>query len=163
VSWHSILQYIVALSTIEAEYMTMTEAMKEAIWLQGLVDDLGIDQDLLKINCDSMTAIYLAKNQVYMQGRSTLTLSSTLFGRFLLKVTLSYKRFTERRIARICLPRWFREWNLHIVKSCSIFFQLLELGGARLDKLQMAWSGKVRRQPHRCSHFELIGTVLSSA
>ena len=43
----------------------MTEAMKEAIWHQELLDDLGIDQDLLKINCDSMSAIYLAKNQVY--------------------------------------------------------------------------------------------------
>ena len=45
--------------------MAMTEAMKEAIWFQGLLDDLGVDQDLLKINCDSMSAIYLAKNQVY--------------------------------------------------------------------------------------------------
>jgi len=45
--------------------MAMTESMKEAIWLQELLDDLGIDQDLLKINCDSMSAIYLAKNQVY--------------------------------------------------------------------------------------------------
>ena len=45
--------------------MSMTKAMKEAIWLQELLDDLGIDQDLLKINCDSMNAIYLAKNQVY--------------------------------------------------------------------------------------------------
>jgi len=45
--------------------MTMTEAMKEAIWLQELLDDLGIDQNMLKINCDSMSAIYLAKNKVY--------------------------------------------------------------------------------------------------
>ena len=45
--------------------MGMTEAIKEAIWLQGLLDDLGIDQDLLKINCDSMSAICLAKNQIY--------------------------------------------------------------------------------------------------
>jgi len=36
VSWRSILQSTVALYTIEAEYMTMTEVMKEAIWLQGL-------------------------------------------------------------------------------------------------------------------------------
>ena len=43
----------------------MTEAMKEVIWLQGLFDDLGIDQDMLKINCDSMSAINLTKNQVY--------------------------------------------------------------------------------------------------
>ena len=45
--------------------MAMTEAMKEAIQLQGLLDDLGIEHDLLKINCDSMSAIYLVKNQVY--------------------------------------------------------------------------------------------------
>jgi len=30
-----------------------------------LLDDLGIDQDLLKINCDSLSAIYWVKNQVY--------------------------------------------------------------------------------------------------
>ena len=45
--------------------MALTEAMKEAIWLQGLLDNLGIDQDLLKINCDNKSAIYLVKNQVY--------------------------------------------------------------------------------------------------
>jgi len=45
--------------------MTMTNAMKEAIWLRGLLDNLGIDQDLLKINCDNMSVIYLVKNQVY--------------------------------------------------------------------------------------------------
>jgi len=45
--------------------MVMTEAMKEGIWLQELLNDLGIDQNLLKINCDSMSAIYLAKNQLY--------------------------------------------------------------------------------------------------
>ena len=47
------------------EYMAMTEAMKEAIWLRRLLDDLGIEYDLLKINCDSMSVIYLAKNQAY--------------------------------------------------------------------------------------------------
>ena len=33
--------------------------------LQGWLDDLGVDQDLLKINCDSISAIYLGKNRVY--------------------------------------------------------------------------------------------------
>jgi len=65
VSWRSILQSTIALSTTEAEYVAMTEVMKETIWLQELLDDLRIDQDLLKINCDSMSAIYLAKNHVY--------------------------------------------------------------------------------------------------
>ena len=64
VSWHFILHSTVILSTTEAEYIALTEAMKRAIWLQRLLDDLRIDQDLLKINCDSMSAIYLAKNKV---------------------------------------------------------------------------------------------------
>jgi len=65
VNWRSILQSTVVLSTTEVKYIAMMEATKEAIWLQGLLDDLGIEQDLLKINCDSTSAIYLAKKQVY--------------------------------------------------------------------------------------------------
>jgi len=51
-----------ALSMIEAEYMALIEAVKKAIWLQGLMDDWGIDQDVLKVHCNSLSAIYLAKN-----------------------------------------------------------------------------------------------------
>ena len=64
VSWRSTLQSTIALSAMEAEYMAMTKAMKEAQF-QGLLDDLRIDQDLSKINCDSLSAIYLTKNQIY--------------------------------------------------------------------------------------------------
>ena len=65
VSWRSILQSIIAMSTIEAEYMVMMEVMKEIIWFQKLLNDLGIDKDLFKFNCDSMSDIYLVRNQVY--------------------------------------------------------------------------------------------------
>ena len=74
VSWCSILQSTITFSTTkgeymamttEGEYMAMTKAIKEAIWLQGLLDDLGIEQDMLKINCNIMSAFYLIKNQVY--------------------------------------------------------------------------------------------------
>jgi len=49
VRWRSTLQSTVTLFTMEAEYMTMIEAIIEAIWLQGLLDNLEIDHDLLKI------------------------------------------------------------------------------------------------------------------
>ena len=65
VSWRSTLQSTVALSTTEAEYMAVTEAFKEAIWLHGLVEDLGIVQKQVEVFCDSQSAICLAKNQVY--------------------------------------------------------------------------------------------------
>ena len=75
VSWHSTLQSTVALSTTEAEYMVMMKAMNETVWLQGLLDDLGTDHDLLKINCDSMSAIYLAKNQLYHAKKKHINVS----------------------------------------------------------------------------------------
>ncbi|RVW18475.1 Retrovirus-related Pol polyprotein from transposon TNT 1-94 [Vitis vinifera] len=43
VSSKSQLQSIAALSTTEAEYIVATEAMKEPLWLQGLVKELGVD------------------------------------------------------------------------------------------------------------------------
>ena len=69
VSWRSTLQSTVALSTTEPEYMAVTEAFKEAIWLHGLVEDLGIVQKQVEVFCDSQSAICLAKNQVY-HGRT---------------------------------------------------------------------------------------------
>ena len=65
VSWRSILQPTIALSTTEAEYMAITEAVKEAIWLQGLLGELGVQQKHIIVHCDSQSAIHLAKNQVY--------------------------------------------------------------------------------------------------
>ncbi|GAA0171429.1 reductase [Lithospermum erythrorhizon] len=56
VSWRAALQSMVTLSTIETEYMTLTEAAKEGIWLRGLVSDLGYI---------SLSAICLTKNQVH--------------------------------------------------------------------------------------------------
>ncbi|GJU62225.1 retrovirus-related pol polyprotein from transposon TNT 1-94 [Tanacetum coccineum] len=43
VSWKATLQHVVALSTIEAEYMALTEAIKESIWLKGLLIELGVN------------------------------------------------------------------------------------------------------------------------
>jgi len=65
VCWKSTLQDTVALSTTEAEYMAVTEAAKEAVWLKGLVSELGFMQDSVLLHCDSQSAIHLAKNQVY--------------------------------------------------------------------------------------------------
>ena len=43
-SWRLTLQSTIALSTTEVEYMVVSEAIKKAIWLHGLVEDLGIYQ-----------------------------------------------------------------------------------------------------------------------
>ena len=65
ISWKASLQSVVALSTTEAEFMALTEATKEALWLQGLVGELGVKQGTVKILSDSQSAIHLTKNQGY--------------------------------------------------------------------------------------------------
>jgi hypothetical protein len=56
---------IVALLTIESEYMAATHGSKEAVWLQRLCLRIEFEQRAMKISCDSQRTIFLAKNPAY--------------------------------------------------------------------------------------------------
>ncbi|KZV50483.1 hypothetical protein F511_34841 [Dorcoceras hygrometricum] len=55
----------VSSSTTEAEYVAVTEASKEMIWLQSFLEELGQTFEGSTLHCDSHSAIHLAKNPVY--------------------------------------------------------------------------------------------------
>ncbi|KAK6158246.1 hypothetical protein DH2020_005560 [Rehmannia glutinosa] len=65
VSWKSQLQHVVALSTTESEYIVVTEAFKEAIWLKGLISELGFLDGSVVVFSDSQSGIQLCKNPVF--------------------------------------------------------------------------------------------------
>lgn len=65
ISWKSNLQHVVALSTTEAEYIAVLEAIKEAIWLKGLTSELLGSIVHTTLMCDSQSAIHLSKNQAH--------------------------------------------------------------------------------------------------
>jgi hypothetical protein len=65
ISWMSKRLVVVALSTTKSKYMAATHASKEAIWLQRLCSGIGLVQQAVRIECDSQSAIFLAKNHVY--------------------------------------------------------------------------------------------------
>ncbi|KAH9670332.1 hypothetical protein KPL70_016941 [Citrus sinensis] len=65
INWKATMQYVVALSTTEAEYTAAIEAVKEALWLQGLFGELGVRQKSVTIHCDSSSAIHLCKNPAH--------------------------------------------------------------------------------------------------
>ena len=65
VSWISRLQRVVALSTIEVEYVSLTEASKEMIWLQRFMKELVKKQKSSRLYCDIQSAIHLAKNSAF--------------------------------------------------------------------------------------------------
>ncbi|KAH9806487.1 hypothetical protein KPL71_002780 [Citrus sinensis] len=65
ISWKSSLQTVVALSSTEAEFIATTEAVKEATWLKGLLNELWLNQKTVQVFCDNQSAIHLVKNQMY--------------------------------------------------------------------------------------------------
>ena len=58
-------QAVIALSTTEVEYMVATHASKEVVWLQRSSSKIGFKQQVVSIDCDSQSAIFLAKNLAY--------------------------------------------------------------------------------------------------
>ena len=65
VSWVSRLQKVISLSSTEADYVAITEASKELIWLKRLLEELGKGQESSRLHSDSMSAIHLAKNVAF--------------------------------------------------------------------------------------------------
>jgi hypothetical protein len=62
VNCRSMLEATLVLSTTKAEYKAITEGVKEALWLRGLLNDLGIKQEYVDLSYDNQSAIHLAKN-----------------------------------------------------------------------------------------------------
>lgn len=62
VSWKSNLQKVVALSSIKIESITVIEAIKETLWITGMINELGVNQEILEVQCDNQAAIHLTRN-----------------------------------------------------------------------------------------------------
>jgi len=65
ISWMSKTWGVVALSTIEFEYLVATCRRKEVVWLHRLCSRIGFEQEAMKINCDNKSEIFLEKNPTY--------------------------------------------------------------------------------------------------
>ena len=70
ISWRSMKQTCVALSTAEAEYMALASAAQEAMWLRQLTTDLKNEPTSATVIFeDNQSAICIAKNPQF-HGRS---------------------------------------------------------------------------------------------
>ena len=65
VAWASRAQKCVTLSTAEAEYVSMSEGIKEAIWLRNLVKDLGLKQETVVLMNDNQATLRMIENKKY--------------------------------------------------------------------------------------------------
>lgn len=60
ISWQSKKQKTVSLSSTEAEYVALSEATREAVYLRNLMSELTFKQCVIKIYCDNQSALKLA-------------------------------------------------------------------------------------------------------
>jgi len=66
IMWRSKLQQTVALSSTEAEYMALSETIKEILYFRSLMNELGYEQHgPTRIYEDNNGALKLAKNSVF--------------------------------------------------------------------------------------------------
>jgi hypothetical protein len=66
VSWHSVKQQVVTLSSCEAEYIAASTASTQALWLAQLLGDLlGRDTAAVELREDIKSALALAKNPIF--------------------------------------------------------------------------------------------------
>lgn len=68
VSWFCKKQSVVALSSTEAEYYALSEAVKEALWVRQLLTEIGTKiNDPLMIHQDNLSTIAIATNPIQHQ------------------------------------------------------------------------------------------------
>ena len=66
ISWRSKKQTIIALSSTEAEYVALSEAAREAIWLRSLLIEMELSQNSpIVIKGDNDGSLVIAKNQQF--------------------------------------------------------------------------------------------------
>src|SRR3954466_5186959 len=63
--WKATVHKVIALSTIEVEYIALTEVVKEALWLEGFAKELKLQGRGITVKCDSQSAIHLSKYSTY--------------------------------------------------------------------------------------------------
>ncbi|GKA38320.1 copia protein [Tanacetum coccineum] len=63
-SWFSKKQTALAISTIEAEYVSAEKACQQTLWMKQALVDYGVRLDDIPIMCDNKGAIDLSKNPV---------------------------------------------------------------------------------------------------
>lgn len=64
VTWRSLMQETVVDSTIELKYITLSEVVKEEMWLKKFINELGVVPfifDLIEIFYNNKGAIFLTK------------------------------------------------------------------------------------------------------
>ena len=96
-------QETIALSTTEVEYIVSSHACKEAIWLKGLLREIGRLQNSVHVFYVSQSAIHLATNLVYHSKTKHIDVKYHFVRQAIGEGEVDLKMFILKKIVQICL------------------------------------------------------------
>jgi hypothetical protein len=90
VSWQSLKQRVVALSSCEAEYIVTTTTATQAIWMARLLGELlGREPKVVELKVDNKSALALARNPVFHECSKHIDLRYYFIQNYLAEGTVS--------------------------------------------------------------------------
>lgn len=116
ISWCSRRQPTVAISTTEAEFMSMTSSIQELIWLKRLLKELAPKaSERIVLYCDNNSAIQFAKNNSYSNRTKHIEIKTSFIREKIDSGTMELVHLpTEKMLADILTKP--------VVKAKQIFF-----------------------------------------
>jgi len=87
ISWFNKQQNTVALSTAEAEYINEGSNCTQFLWMKQMLKEYNVEQDVMTLYCDNLSAINISKNPIQHSWTKTLTFV-IISSRNLLKIKL---------------------------------------------------------------------------
>ena len=63
-SWTSRAQKTVAHSSMDAEYMALSDCSRQVVWVRSMLEELGYNLKPTPISCDNQGAIFVSSNPV---------------------------------------------------------------------------------------------------
>ncbi|CAM8965503.1 unnamed protein product [Rhodiola kirilowii] len=102
VSWFNKKQNNISLSTAEAEYIVAGSSCTQMLWMKLMLEKYGVEQDVMTLYCDNMSAINISKNPVQHSRTKHIDIRHHFIRELVEKKVITLKHIsTEKQLADI--------------------------------------------------------------
>jgi len=112
ISWSSKRQAVIAASTMEAEFIAATAAVKEGLWLKQLWITLGFDNTVPHILLDNQAALALMKNPLTSQRAKHIDLVYKLIRERIKLGQITFEYVSTASMLADCLTKGLRAYRV---------------------------------------------------
>lgn len=93
--------------------MAMTEAVKETMWLKGIIRDFGIAQKAVTIKCDNQSTLHLVKHQVFHERSKHIDVRLHFVRDMVEKGIISVSKVKLKTMLQMCSQKLYLALSLN--------------------------------------------------